>query len=118
MVHAKLSSKLLKVTDAAGASLAAHCPRLRSLKMTRCMTDVTLRQLARSCRSLEVVDARRCRDVSADGVLALLGGCPALQRLLLPVTLALGQAVSHLPRCQLQVQVEEEEVLQQTLVML
>jgi hypothetical protein len=118
MTTLRLSSKLLKVTDQATAHLARHCPRLHHYKMTRCMTDASLAALAAGCKQLVVIDMRRCSGISEGGLLALLAGCGELRRLLLPPSLRLSCAVVQQPRCQLQQQLIEEELQQQTLVML
>lgn len=52
-----------QVTDASGSSLASHCPSLAVVKLTKAMTDSTLRQLATNCANLQEVDMHRCVSV-------------------------------------------------------
>lgn len=57
--YVRLSSKLLKVTDTAGATLANSCPSLTHVKLTKAMTDSTLLRLSLSCKLLQEVDMHR-----------------------------------------------------------
>lgn len=49
----------LQVTDASGSSLASHCPSLAAVKLTKAMTDSTIKQLAQSCPLLQEADLHR-----------------------------------------------------------
>jgi hypothetical protein len=80
----QLSSRLLKVSDAATFSLAHSCKQLLSFKMTRRMTDASLAALAGgNCPLLEELDCRHC-PVGETAVLSLLSHCPNLRRVQLP----------------------------------
>jgi 23S rRNA G2069 N7-methylase RlmK/C1962 C5-methylase RlmI len=57
--YVRLSSKLLKVTDTSGATLASSCPSLTHVKLTKAMTDSTLLRLSLSCKLLQEVDMHR-----------------------------------------------------------
>lgn len=48
-----------QVTDASGASLASHCPSLVHVKLTKAMTDSTIKQLAKKCPSLQEAHLHR-----------------------------------------------------------
>lgn len=54
-----LTLVLPQVTDASGASLASHCPSLTVVKLTKGMTDSTIRQLAQNCPKLQEADLHR-----------------------------------------------------------
>lgn len=118
MQHVRLSGKLLKVTDITTAALAAHCPHLRSFKMTRGMSNASLALLAARCARLEVVDMRHCSQLREEGLLQLLGGCSRLQRLLLPPELHVSCELAQRPCCQLQQHMVEDELQQQELLIL
>lgn len=50
---------LPQVTDASGSSLASHCASLAAVKLTKAMTDSTIKQLAQSCPLLQEADLHR-----------------------------------------------------------
>lgn len=106
----QLSSRLLKVTDASGTCLAAHCPLLNTVKLTRAMGDATLVALARSCPSLHKLDLHRSTGASTDGVAAVLDACTELCTVVLPSELQLGQLLATRPHCDVR-RVEEQQLL-------
>jgi hypothetical protein len=112
----KLSSKLLKVTDATCAMLTNNCGKsLTYIKMTRKMTDASILMLAKHCPLLEEVDLHRCSSISEAAVWALVSSCPRLTRLVLPPSARVEQLVRTTPRCSLEV--NEDRELQQLLLM-
>lgn len=96
-----LSSKLLKVTDATGVTLAKNCPGLTHVKLTKAMTDVTIKQLALSCRQLQDVDLHRCSSVSSQALQEMVQRCERLVTLLLPQHVEVEGMVQQLPCWQL-----------------
>eukprot|EP00882_Tetradesmus_deserticola_P034516 GHRQ01039624.1.p2 GENE.GHRQ01039624.1~~GHRQ01039624.1.p2 ORF type:complete len:130 (-),score=84.99 GHRQ01039624.1:14-403(-) len=111
--HVQLSSKLFKVTDCSGASLAANCPCLTNAKLTQAMTDATIQQLALSCKHLRELDLHRSCAVSCEALQRLLEGCLLLSRLVLPQQLEVGAVVRAMSsRCCCSLSMLEEEQLQ------
>ncbi|KAF6258136.1 hypothetical protein COO60DRAFT_1460810 [Scenedesmus sp. NREL 46B-D3] len=111
LTHVQLSSKLLKVTDCSGASLAANCPHLTSAKLTRAMTDATIRQLALSCKHLRELDLHRSCSVSCEALQGLLEACPQLSKLVLPQQLEVGSMMQAMhSRCCILSMLEEEQL--------
>lgn len=70
-----------RVTDRGAAALAAACPRLRRVDLSRCaaVTDDGVRALAVGCRRLERVSFAGCRSVTERGLDALVRHCHGLQ---------------------------------------
>jgi hypothetical protein len=58
-MHGLLWAVFAQVTDASGASLASHCPSLSAVKLTKAMTDSTIKQLAQNCPKLQEADLHR-----------------------------------------------------------
>jgi hypothetical protein len=111
LTRVQLSSKLLKVTDSSGVSLAANCPRLTNAKLTRAMTDATIKQLAVSCKQLRELDLHRSCSVSCEALQALLESCPQLSKLVLPQQLEVGSMVQAMSsRCCSLSMLEEEQL--------
>jgi hypothetical protein len=107
----QLSSKLLKVTDASGTSLAVNCPRLTHAKLTRAMTDTTIKQLALSCKQLRELDLHRSCSVSCGALQGLLEASPQLSKLVLPQQLEVGSVVQAMSsRCCSLSMLEEDQL--------
>lgn len=105
----RLSSKLLKVTDTSGVTLAKNCHGLTHFKLTKAMTDATIKQLAVSCKHLQEVDLHRCSSISCEALQLLVGACQGLEQVVLPQQIELGVMVQQMPRCSLSM-VEEQQL--------
>eukprot|EP00897_Mesotaenium_endlicherianum_P010980 jgi/Mesen1/9910/ME000070S09191 len=71
------------VTDAGVAAVADSCPLLHSVDLRTCLdvSDASMAALAARCPALEELDVRRCWKITPAGVLRVLAGCRQLSKL-------------------------------------
>ncbi|KAJ8602499.1 hypothetical protein CTAYLR_001251 [Chrysophaeum taylorii] len=68
------------LTDAVAFAIAAHCPEMRVLDLSRSrISGKGCRKIASGCPKLETLKLNDCDQVDDSDVCAILGGCPKLR---------------------------------------